>query len=249
MNAIEDLIGAARARAAGVEVEGVQVGLYWTAVRTTRAMGLASTLFDAPCCQAEDLPGAGCLHRCEAGELAGRLRSTSLAEASVGLATVNALLATGAIHGTELNARDLLLERGRDRQVVMVGHFTFTEALRRAARRLWVLELNPGPGDTPAAEAAKVIPRADVIGLTASTLVNHTFDDLAPLFPPHALVVMLGPSTPPSPMLFDYGVSVLAGSVVVEPEYVWQAVAQASALHGRQTGLRRLTLTRERAPA
>jgi len=44
-------------------------------------------------------------------------------------------------------------------------------------------------------------------------------------------------------------VSVLAGSVVAEPDYVLHAVAQGSALHGAHTGLRRLTLARERVPA
>ena len=99
-----------------------------------------------------------------------------------------------------------------------------------------------------ASAAPDVLPTADVIGLTSSTLVNHTFDELAKLFPANATVVMIGPSTPLSPVLFDYGVSVLAGSVIEDADFVWHAVAQGSALHDKRTGLRRVTLVRDSVP-
>jgi uncharacterized protein (DUF4213/DUF364 family) len=219
----------------------VLVGLYWTAVRVGNRLGLASTLFDATCCFANDLPGMGLWHKRTARELAACLRSTHLIEASLGMASLNALLPVDEECGVELNARDLLIERGRGHRVALVGHFAFTEAVRQAADRLWVLELQPTAGDIPATAAPEMLPQADVIGLTATTLMNGTFDELARLFPPQALVVMLGPSTPLSPVLFDYGVDVIAGARVTDPAAVWHAVAQASALHGKTAGLKRFT--------
>lgn len=245
MPAIDDLLNSVPA-AADLPLAGVQVGLYWTSIRTERQIGLASTLVDATCCFAEDVPGAGGLQRLSALNLAQRLRSEHPVEASLGLAALNALLPVDETRGVEVNARELLIERGRGRNVAMIGHFNFTDQLRAAARQLWVLELRPTPGDRPASDAPEVLPQADVIGLTAETLANHTFEGLARLFPAQALVVMLGPSTPLSPVLFDYGVDVLAGARLADPDFVWQAVAQGSALHSKTTGLRRFTLTRGR---
>jgi uncharacterized protein len=74
----------------------------------------------------------------------------------------------------DLNARDLLLERGRGTRVALVGHFPFVQALRQAVGQLTVLELNPGPGDADSGEAERVIPDADVVAITGSSFVNGT---------------------------------------------------------------------------
>ena len=100
------------------------------------------------------------------------------------------------------------------------------------------------PGDMPAEAAPELIPQADVIGLTASTLLNGTFESLSALFPPRALVVMMGPSTPLSHVLFDYGVTMLAGTLVTEPETALRYVTQGSSLH-RLPGLRRFTMMKK----
>ncbi len=250
MSALDDLISASAA-AGDPPIAGVQVGLYWTAVKiggadgSAGAIGLASTIQDASCCQAIELAGAGTLHELSAQALTARLLAPRPLEAGIGLATVNALLAPRAGPGVQVNALNVLIERGRGKHVALIGHFNFTDKLRESAGHLSVLELEPGPGDLPAAAAPEVLPGADVIGLTSSTLVNHTFDDLARLFPANAVVVMIGPSTPLSPVLFDYGVSVLAGSVIDDPDFVWHGVAQGSALHDKRTGLKRVTLVRD----
>ena len=66
-----------------------------------------------------------------------------------------------------------------------------------------MLELAPQAGDLPASAAAEVIPQADVVALTSMTLLNHTFDGLLALRRPDAQVMLLGPSTPLAPLLFD----------------------------------------------
>lgn len=242
MQVIDDLLQLV-AREPDRCVERVMVGLYWTAVCGAR-MGLAATQADAACCKAQDVMGVGRLHLQSAHELAALAKSGHPVEAGIGLAAINSLIPVNESEGIELNARDLLLDRGQGRKIALVGHFPFTDALRQVAKQLWVLELHPGPGDVPAEAAPELIPQADIVGLTASTLSNGTFEHLAELFPPQALVVMLGPSTPLSPILFDYGVHVVAGALVDDPATVLHYVEQGTALH-KIPGLRRVTLVHE----
>jgi uncharacterized protein len=245
MTVIDELLTWVRATCSDAPVKEAIIGLHWTAV-LSHVLGLAATQEEASCCYAEELEGGGSLHTYSAYQLIERLRSNRPLDTSIGMAALNSLIKVNEDETVELNARDMLLERGRGKTVALIGHFPFSDAIRQVARQTFVLELQPSAGDLPADLAPDLLPQADVIGLTATTLLNKTFEDLHTLFPPHALVVMLGPSTPLSPILFDHGVDVLAGSLVIDPYPLLHAVGQASPLHWPK-GLRRYTLIREKS--
>ncbi|MBZ0309440.1 MAG: DUF364 domain-containing protein [Anaerolineae bacterium] len=242
MTVIDDLLASIASNTPLISTRDVVVGLYWTAVYGQK-MGLAATLTDTTCCYATDIEGAGELHNHPMNELALLVKSKHPLEVAIGMAALNALNTVKMNEGIELNAREIILDRGRGKTVVTVGHFPFTDTLREVAARLWVLELNPLLDDQPAEAAPDLIPQADVIGLTASTLLNGTFDSLVKLFPPKAFVVMLGPSTPLNKVLFDYGVSMLAGALVTAPAAVSRYITQGSTLH-RVPGIQRFIITK-----
>jgi len=237
----------------------VLVGAFWTAVvldTDPPRCGLASTMHGGHRehhLSGPPLPEAGDLVARSGCELAGWLRSESTLEASVGMAAFNALLAaqTEQVERcdiSEVNAEDVILERGRGRRVAIVGHFPFVERVRQATDACWVLELNPRPGDVPAERASELLPQADVVALTGTSLINHTFDDLIALCRPDAFVLLLGASAPLTPVLFDAGVSAVSGTRVVDPQAVLRLVGQGATFRQikRGGGVRLLTMMRAR---
>jgi uncharacterized protein (DUF4213/DUF364 family) len=225
----------------------VLIGAYWTAVvleTDPPRAGLASTVRPAEHPDGHPVPDAGWLLERTGQELAGLLRSSNTLEASVGMAAFNALLHVDERTCTEFNAREVILERGASRRVAIVGHFPFVQQVRQAAAECWVLELHPRPGDLPADRAAEVLPRADVIALTGTSLINHTFDRLIGLCRPEAFVVLLGGSAPLAPLLFDRGVDALSGTRVVDVPVVLDAVGQGATFR-QIPGKRLLTMMRD----
>ena len=236
-------------------VAQVLVGAFWTVVvlgADPPRCGIASTMHGGhyghhlsglPVAQAGDLLGRS------GRELAGWLRSENVLEASIGMATFNALL---ALHPesmercdvSEINAEEIIIERGRGRKVAIAGHFPFVERVRQAVGECWVLELDPRPGDVPARHAGELLPQADVVALTGTSLINHTFDELMALCRPDAFVLLLGPSAPLTPVLFDVGVSAISGACVTDPERVLQSVGQGATFRQikRGGGVRLLTM-------
>jgi len=225
-------------------VREVRVSPFWTAV-LSRGCGLASTVG----------PGNhehGAIFVQEAGSLVGRsaLELTKLAhsqstlEAGIGLAAINSLLDVDEGRCVDLNAGELLCERGRGKKVALVGHFPFVPALREAAGRLWVIELHPRPGDVGAEEAATILPQIDLAAITGSAFINHTLEQLLSLCRPETVVVVLGPSTPLSPVLFDYGVDVISGTRVVDPGLALRCLNEGATFR-QIKGLRLLTMERK----
>ena len=208
----------------------VCVGLHWTAVvvdvQGEQRCGLASSLVGNHIHGVPDVPRAGLLEQMKGLELAAFVQESQFALSSIGVATINALLPRQPNKWSDVNAEEVIAKQGNGKSVALVGHFPFISRLRPQVRELSVLEQNPQPGELPSNLAEEIIPQADVVAITGTTLINHTLDDLLALCSPDAVVILLGPSTFMSPILFDHGVDLLCGSVVTNIKSVLKTVQQ-----------------------
>lgn len=214
------------------EVLHVSIGLHWTAVVVRsdgqERCGLASTLTTSSEHFGEaTIAQAGQLHTLAALELAQLAGGDHPTLASVGAAAINALLPPPA-HWETLNAEEVIAARGVGKMVAMIGSFPFVPRLRPRVGELLVLERDPKADELPASAAPDVLPRAEVVAITGMTFVNHSLEDLLARCAPHATVLVMGASTPLSPVLFDHGVDILSGSLVTEIEPVLRAVQQGA---------------------
>jgi uncharacterized protein (DUF4213/DUF364 family) len=226
------------------------VGLHWTLVTLDLdgqvQSGLASSVTgDHAHGEQSDVNSAGDLLDFNAQELAAMVHSQSPTERALGMAAINASLSQPQAGWQELDAVELLISQGRGKRVGLVGHFPFIPQLKPAVGQLHVLEQEPAEGELSAEAAAEILPQCQVIGVTSMTLLNGTFNQLAPLLSHADFVMLLGPSTPLSTHLLEIGVDALAGTVVENTEAISLAVAQGAnyrQLH--KIGTRLVTLTR-----
>lgn len=227
MSIVEDIVATIEGDA---PVKDVRACAHWTGVllgnldsshegvEDRLRCGLSSTIVDHDSPHgSKKVEGVGELHNRTARELVRMTGADDPIAVGIGIAALNALLEVDEARCVDLNAGDWLVEHGRGRRVAVVGHFPFLEKLREVVDTLWVLEKHPAPDEHGADEATEIIPQADVVAITGTTLINRTFDFLASLWKPGSRVMMLGPSTPLSPVLFDYGIDVVSGTVVTDP--------------------------------
>lgn len=208
----------------------VRVGLHRTAVVVERAgkrnCGLGSTLTGPVYDHGYPLvPLAGKMTGISALELANYAISEQPTMASIGMAALNALVDPPQ-NWFEANAAEIMAEKGDGKHVALIGHFPFVDDLRSRVGKLSVLELNPQPGDEPASAAPRILPTTDVVAITGMTLINHTLSGLLELCSEKAYIMLLGPSVPLSPLLFDHGIDVVSGSIVTDIEAVLTTISQ-----------------------
>lgn len=226
-------------------VRDVRQGPFQTAV-LTRNCGLAATPHHshdhdpakAPVLETGHLTGKNAI------EVARMAYSQHQHEAAIGMAAINSLLNIDDERCVELNAGNLLAKKSDGRKVAIVGHFPFTQELRQTAKELWVIEMRPREGDLPASETERVIPQADVVGITGTAFTNHTIERLLLLCRPEAFVVVLGGTTPLSPVLFKYGVDAVSGTQVIDPNSVLACVSRGATFREIR-GIRLLTMLKE----
>jgi len=228
-------------------VRRVFAGALWTIV-TSRFTGMSTTYRDPDhdaAGHSRPVEDAGSLLNKPARTLVAYARSDDTLAASIGMAAVNSLVEVDESRLAGSSAFDILAGRGRGRDIAVVGHFPFVPKLRETARHVWVIEKRPRPGDFPESQAARILPRCEVVCLTGTAFINHTLDDLLALCR-DSYVVLTGPTSPLAPVLFEFGIDAICGTRVVDEDEVVRYVSQAATfrqIHGH--GVRLLTLTKE----
>ncbi len=221
-------------------VKEIHACVFWTAV-LSKHCGLASTFheehpYHRPVKDVGNLAGKSAL------ELVGYARSDNPLEASIGMAAINSLIDIDEARCVEENAFDILAREGMDKKIAIVGHFPWVSKLRTVAKRLWVIEQRPEEGDLPAEAAESILPQADVVGITGTSFINHTIEKLLELSK-SSFTIMVGPTSPLSLVLFDYGVDVIAGVKVVEPEKTIRCISEG-AIFGQIEGVKLVTMAK-----
>jgi len=212
VNILEQLIGETQDR----KIISAHIGFFTTAVVSSdengaARCGLATTVKDWVC--GGPVQRAGSLSGTPVRELASLALSGKGPEVSLGMAAINSALPP--LDYEMINAEELIAEHGRGKNIAVIGHFPFTDRLKTLAKELWVFELAPkDKDDLPPERMAELLPRADAVAITALTLLNRTFEPILAQCGKNAHKVLLGPSTPLSATLFDYGIDVIAGTVV-----------------------------------
>jgi len=214
-------------------IREVRIGLHWTAVVVEKTdgfqCGLASTLeVYHPHTGVPLIPEPDHLASLPGLELADWIHSDIPLRRSVGCAAINALLPQNPSRWVDQNAERAIQEHGRGKKVVLIGHFPFTDQLRTELEDFTVLDLNPSGKDLPASAAPDVLPEADLVAITGMTFINHTLPELLELCKPDAYILILGPSTPLSPVMAEFGVNLLAGAIVEDIPAVLAAVGQGA---------------------
>ena len=211
----------------------VRIGLHWTAVVVEKPSGmqcgLASTLEpDHHHTGVPTIPDPGQLENLPALELADWIQSDIPLRRSVGCAAINALIPHDPTRWVDQNAEAAILEHGRGKKAVLIGHFPFADHLQSELEDFNVLDLNPSGDDLPASSAPDYLPDADLVAITGMAFINHTLPNLLDLCKPEAYILVLGPSTPLSPVMAEYGVNLLAGSIVEDIPAVLAALGQGA---------------------
>ena len=216
----------------GQPVTACAVGIVWTLVQAGGRSGLAPTMQDGAF--DSELPGR--IAGVEARWLAERVTGWNMFEASLAGAAINSWynrrdVVESAVgrpldggRGSQLFER--LSHRFAGRSVAVVGHFPRLEPLRERCR-LTVLERQPSGGDLPDQAAEYLLGQQDCVCITGSALTNRTLPRLLELSR-GAYVALVGPSVPLTPMWFELGVDLLAGSVVLSHDGALQAVQQGA---------------------
>jgi uncharacterized protein len=225
-----------------IPIRRVIIGVHWTLV-SSQYCGLGSTLVGEGPHGHSQIRDVGGLHQKSAQELAQWLLSDNRLEASIGIAALNSLMDVDESQLEQVNAAEVIARESKDKNLVVIGHFPLVDRMKSITKNCWVIEKRPFGDDLPEEAAQEYITQANVIAITGTALINHTMEGLLSLCRPGSMVMVLGPSTPLSPLLFNYGASFLSGSRIIDEDAAVITVQQG-ATFPQVKGVRLVTMSK-----
>lgn len=211
------------------EVTELNIGLIWTVCKAQH-IGLAMS----PGIPTRTLSWPGTLAGKTLAELAGWITDWEPYKATVAMAAINCSLNRYELPSgitllpTPGNANlavfDHFLPRLQGKKVVVVGRYPGIERYAEQVN-LSIIERQPMQGDYPDPACEFLLPDADWVFLTASSITNKTFPRLAGLAQ-HATTVLMGPTVPWLPELHEFAIDYLAGIEVIDSVKLRQTAAE-----------------------
>lgn len=211
----------------------VCIGLTWSYCATDSSIGLAMS----PMQQTRILPWSGTLRGQTVAQFVNRwLMSWQAHEATLAQAAINAVInhadnpllqqAVPLVNPQYPNLAvfEHFLPQLHGKKVVVVGRYPNLEHYSSICE-LTVLERQPSTGDLPDTACEYVLPQADWVFLTATSLPNKTFPRLVELSQ-SATVVLMGATLPWISEFKQMGIHYLAGVSVQNSDLLKQTVAE-----------------------
>jgi len=196
------------------EVRQIAVGARWLMVEGPHGAGLAY-LPRHPRALSARLPA---LARQSLRQLAAMATSWDPLETALAIAAINAHYNRYDL--SALPGNGVKSFRHVSGRVGVIGAFPGVDGMLPNCA---VMEAEPRPGEYPLAAMDAILPACGATIVNASTLINRTLPRVLRLSR-HRPVALIGPATPMTPRLFDYGVSVLGGLIVADPNGLAAAI-------------------------
>lgn len=227
----------------------LRVGLSYVGVKLDNdAAGLAAVL--------PEVTSRGCTVLSDAGRYAGSPAADLLKylkdgknvlQRAIGLATANALIGPSSDEMEDREATTYF-NLQPDEKVAMVGLFSpLVERIRATGAILTVIEKNPQRLELLSPrEKQQALQDCNVAIITATTLLNDTFEETAGALRSPRLVALMGPSTPLMPVIFhNTPVTHLGGAIVADAARVMQIISEGGGTPALRPYLRFVNLIRK----
>lgn len=247
-NTIGEMVASLEREAGQFTIEDVRIGLCYTAVHLSNGeVGLAYTF-----------PSRGDVHSCchplasgtlkgkPAGEIIPYALSDNLLAASVGIATINALVngrAENCIEGDILK----IVECAKSDTVGMIGFFgPLIDPLKETVGKVYVFEektVMRHPDIYPSEQIGEILPRCTVAIISATTLINKTIDALLPLTKTARETILLGGTTSLLPDIFaKRGVTILSGVQVIDKKRALEIASEGGGMRAFKESIKKVNM-------
>ena len=232
-----------------IKIERAVIGLFFTGVcLNTGHAGICATpikeIPEAVCCpsSARAMPNAGHLTERSVKKYLNDTLSSIPMRRTMGIAVLSALssfcweegLVDGYNRKVDVDATECLHLRDDSYYVLIGAIVPVLRILKRRKMDFSVIELDPRtlkedemPFYVPVEKTADTVPKADVLIVTGTTLINGTLESILKLARPDTQVVILGPTASIIPhAFFRRGVNVLGGDIITNPEKMLDILAE-----------------------
>lgn len=232
-----------------INVERAVIGIFFTGVKlnTGNAGICASPIKEIPeavCCpsSARSMPHAGRLTNRSVLKYLDDALSDIPMKKTMGIAVLSALSSycweKGLVQGynmkIDMDAMECLDLNDESYPVLIGAIVPVLRILKERKKPFSVIELDPRtlkPDEMPfyisPEETAKVVPKADVLVITGTTLINGTLEKILNLARPDTQVIVLGPTASLIPhAFFKRGINILGGDIITNPDKMLDTLAE-----------------------